>query len=121
MAKFEEALAGMRKGEKWREISWSARSFIEVGDNTFRDEEGERYYLGLMEVMEGDWERHEEPKKSLTLEEAEEALYEGRAVRVDLPEISGSRRTHTFRRRDMHAYLAIDLAERRGWHMEEAE
>lgn len=121
MANFETALAGMRRGEKWRRAGWLSGSFVHVYDGAFLDQGGNRHSFTPIGLLGDNWEPYEEPKKSLTLEEAV------RCEKVSIlvpPETLGSSEPVV-----MHRYSGwtkaevafLHVAERRGWHMEEVE
>lgn len=127
MANFETALAGMRRGEKWRRSHWSGcndRLSLTLRHGRFVWEGNAATSGGVS--LEGqlayDWEPYQEPKRSLTFDEAVKL---GKPVLVTLPagvkllkQCSSVRFVGSWTE-DQLAFL--DLAERRGWRIEETE
>ena len=70
MAMFEEALAGMRKGEKWRRTTWVSSLFIRIIDGLITDENGYGVSTSTFSVNADDWQRYTEPAKPMSLAEA---------------------------------------------------
>lgn len=115
MANFETALAGMRRGEKWRMAGWDSENYCTFGSLAGG---------GVIDpelLQADDWERYEEPKKSLTFEEAVKC----KKLRITPPkECTPLYEKHEYimgRGWSLEELAVLDLAERRGWKVEEVE
>lgn len=123
MANFEEALAGMRRGEKWRREGWGSREFWRCRAGEVWSGVSEFRVISFTQdsILGQDWEPYQEPKRSLSFDEAVERLQRGEVVRTDQPASLGlMRHSRTFNDVYGDALLWLDLAERRGWVIEEA-
>lgn len=97
-----EAIKAMLEGKRVRQSNWSAGAFLEYGKfgkygtPSFTYEDG--YEVDINQFQTLDWELHEEPKKSLTFDTPLGEI-------VARPYITSD-------------FVLLDLADRRGWHME---
>lgn len=124
MANFEEALAGMRRGEKWRRKGWVSREFWRCRAGEIWSGVSEFRVISFTQdsILGQDWEPYQEPKRSLTFDEAVKC----QKVRVSFPDgtYEGGAWWELCRS-SLGWYgnelVMFDLAERRGWKIEEAE
>lgn len=124
MANFEEALAGMRRGEKWRRKGWGSREFWRCRAGEIWSGVSEFRVISFTQdsILGQDWERYEELKRNLSFDEAVKC----KQVMIIAPDgyFNGNSRTRHMVK--MSGWTAaeislLDLAERRGWKIEEAE
>lgn len=122
MANFETALAGMRRGEKWRRSHWGAAFYWWIDGEAFKGSDGVPRHIDDAFALATDWERYEEPKRNLSFYEAVKC----QKVRVNFPDgtYEGGAWWELCRS-SLGWYgnelVMFDLAERRGWKIEEAE